>query len=312
MARESLERLKGSPRRLAIVVAMLSLAVGVAVLGGFTLFSALLTGGSGPVQPRRAEGVPPPEHQGGPLRVMTVNLAHGRGTAFSQLLVDASKTRDNLKRVAREIIGYDPHVVALQEADLGSFWSGGFDNVAYLAKQASCPWSVPGMHVKGMGLEYGCSLISRLPVGNARSHTFPFYPPTPTKGWVLAEIPWPGRPGARVAVVSLHLDWLLPQKRREQALVFIRHMENVARPLVVMGDFNTEETGDGSVLDLVMDELNLRAWRPGDRNLVTMPGMNMRLDWILVSRELSFTDHAVLHVEVSDHLPVYAELSRRP
>jgi hypothetical protein len=73
------------------------------------------------------------------LRVATLNLAHGRKDSFNQLFVWESTFKENLNDVAEVLTRHRPHVVALQEADAVSRWSGSFDHVAYLAA-AGYPW----------------------------------------------------------------------------------------------------------------------------------------------------------------------------
>ena len=51
------------------------------------------------------------------LTVMTVNVAHGRGTSLHQALQDADAIRINLNKVADVFVHHDPDVIALQEAD---------------------------------------------------------------------------------------------------------------------------------------------------------------------------------------------------
>jgi endonuclease/exonuclease/phosphatase family metal-dependent hydrolase len=51
----------------------------------------------------------------------------------------------------------------------------------------------------------------------------------------------------------------------------------------------------------------LRAYRPAAQELGTYKGTK-RLDWILISQELSFVDYTVLPDVVSDHLAVLATI----
>jgi endonuclease/exonuclease/phosphatase family metal-dependent hydrolase len=48
--------------------------------------------------------------------------------------------------------------------------------------------------------------------------------------------------------------------------------------------------------------------RPEADDLVTFPSLERRLDWVLVSKEITFVGHRVLDEEVSDHRPVVADL----
>ena len=76
----------------------------------------------------------------GTLSVMTVNLAHGRGNGFHQLFQDGDRARENLDAVGVLIDRERPQIVALQEADAPSGWSGAFDHVGYLAHGQQLAW----------------------------------------------------------------------------------------------------------------------------------------------------------------------------
>src|SRR5262249_24095113 len=68
----------------------------------------------------------------GVLRVMTLNLAHGRGLApLQSRVLPARFFTDNLDVIAALIRRERPDLVALQEAELGSKWAGDFNHVRY-------------------------------------------------------------------------------------------------------------------------------------------------------------------------------------
>ncbi len=73
------------------------------------------------------------------LRVVTLNLAHGRKDGRNQLLQKTETIRNNLGDVAGVLKLVDAHLVALQEADAESSWSGKFNHVAFLGEQADYP-----------------------------------------------------------------------------------------------------------------------------------------------------------------------------
>ena len=117
------------------------------------------------------------------LRVMTLNVAHGRGTGRHQLLTTKSKHQANLDAVAAVLARERPDVVALQEADGPSVWSGSFSHVDYLAGKARFACSVRGAHMEALKLSYGTALLSLLPLKHPLSVAFAPSPPTPTKGF---------------------------------------------------------------------------------------------------------------------------------
>jgi endonuclease/exonuclease/phosphatase family metal-dependent hydrolase len=242
------------------------------------------------------------------LKVMTLNLAHGRGDSFHQLLQRSDTTLANLETIATLFKTTGPDVVALQEADGPSFWSGNFDHVEYLAKQASFGRSVRGAHVDGIGLSYGTALLANLELQDAQAITFePTLSPVP-KGFVVSTIRWPGIPCVGIDVVSIHLDFASESIRRKQAGELIETLRARNRPVIVMGDMNSEWQLQDSTVQYLSRELNLSAYSPERTDLDTFPAFGERLDWILVSPELKFRSYRVLDDVVSDHRGVVAEL----
>jgi endonuclease/exonuclease/phosphatase family metal-dependent hydrolase len=247
------------------------------------------------------------ETHGDRLRIMTLNIAHGRGEAFHQLLQLSDTTLDNLKRIAALLRDSDVHVAALQEADGPSFWSGNFNHVDYLARHAAFSQSVHGQHVDGMGLAYGTALISSLSLKNPQAITFnPGLSPVP-KGFVVSTINWPGTLDVDVDVVSVHLDHASASTREKQAEALIATLKDRQRPVILMGDFNCGWQQDSSVHQ-ISQALGLTAYLPEVTGLETFPAFGKRLDWILVSKGIAFRSYAVLPDSLSDHRGVLAEL----
>ena len=84
------------------------------------------------------------------------------------------------------------------------------------------------------------------------------------------------------------------------------------RPLVIMGDFNTDWDDRDGALRMLSDALGLSAYAPSGQTIVTYPRLGRRLDWILISTSLEFIDFRVLQDGVSDHRAVVAEIGLSP
>ncbi len=248
-------------------------------------------------------------YQPGTLTVMTLNLAHARAEGFHQLFQGGRTAVRNLDDIALLMAQQAPDVVAFQEADGPSFWSGGFDHVDYLAQHQGNAQYVRGEHARGAGLSYGTALLSRLDLRDPLAVTFDPEHSTTPKGFVVSTIQWPGMPWLSVDVVSLHLDPLGRSLREHQARELITTLKSRGRPLIVMGDFNAEWQREGSVLHLITETLGLKAYGPERSDLMTFPRLDERLDWILVSPALSFVTYYVLPDPVSDHRAVVAEIA---
>ncbi len=291
--------------------------LGVSVL----LFFASCTAGSSqePLQGRlrpdaTAESAPAgAERFQGPLTVMTLNLAHGRGTAFSQLLQTGAATRENLTRVAGLLKTHAADIVALQEADGPSLWSGDMDHVALLAVGAGYNWHARATHVSYWLATYGTAMLSREPFADAFGHTFQPSPPTFNKGFLLGQFHWQPDPNSntvlKIDVLSVHLDFSRKSVRESQIEEMMQLMAGRNHPTIILGDFNREWFADGSVVKRLAERAGLIVYQPTARNLGTFFDGKKRFDWILLSRDLTFTRYAVVPDVVSDHLAVIAEIN---
>jgi len=249
----------------------------------------------------------PARHEGS-LRVLSLNVAHGRADGAHQLLQTARHRERTLARIAALFDRERPDIVGLQEADGPSFWSGGFCHVESLAQRSGFAFAVHGAHVEGPGVSYGTGLLSRLELGDAVACTFDRSLPTPAKGFTLATVRLDDE--TAVDVVSVHLDFLRADVRARQVARMVEVLAPRARPLVVMGDFNAEWHDESSAVQRLADSLGLVAHAPEVR-AHTFPAFRARLDWILVSPQLAFERHEVLSDVVSDHLPVIADIRLR-
>ncbi len=243
------------------------------------------------------------------LRVMTLNIAHGRGTGFHQMLQHSDKTRNNLDRLATLLNDNAPDIVALQEVDAPSFWSGNFNHVEYLASRTVFTHSVQASHVDAMGLSYGTALMSRLHLTNPQAITFdPSLSPVP-KGFVVSTVSWPGKTNVNIDVISVHLDFMSEVIRKQQADELITVLRNRNNQMILMGDLNTEWHEYGSTAQYLAAELGLRAFQPDNRELITFPKSKGRIDWILISSALEFRSHEVIGTGISDHRGIIARIA---
>lgn len=242
------------------------------------------------------------------MKVLTLNIAHGRKDRLHQVFQKRSTIESHLDEIAQVLRRERPHVVALQEADGPSLWSGRFDHVRYLADAAEFPHAVRGDHVKGMRVAYGTALLSQFPLSKPLVRKFRRSPPTMRKGFVVSTIHWPARPELILDVVSVHLDFARRKVRRQQAEALIETLAARNDPIVILGDLNCDHVGRDPTVRMLIDRLNLSAYRPEAYDLITFPPRRRRLDWILVSPELRFVGYRTLPDVVSDHLGVLAEL----
>jgi len=244
------------------------------------------------------------------LDVLTLNLAHARGRWPSQLLVTRGGHQQNLDAVATMLKRVAADVVALQEADGPSLWSGRFDHVAHLAEAASVDCAVHGLHAVSWLYRFGAALLSRVDLHDTGSHTFRPSPPTTTKGFVRGTVLWRSADDAAirpVTLVSVHLDFSRREVRDAQVAEMVDALTGLGTPLIVLGDLNEDWTLEDSAVRRIAREIGLRAFTPAAAEFATYKRAR-RLDWILVSEDLEFVDYAVLPDRVSDHRALFARI----
>ena len=251
----------------------------------------------------------------GDLRVLSLNLAHGRKDGFNQLFLNREDFEHNLADAAVLLVREDADIVALQEADGPSRWSGGFDHVATLAKGAGYPWFVRASHAQSWMFDYGTALLSRQAFEETLNHTFESSPPTMDKGLLLGQIRWqkPGKDEETVAVdvISVHLDFSRNKVRQKQIGEISQLLRARNNPVIILGDFNSEWFAEASVVKALSERAGLQVYRPESEDLGTYKDGTKRLDWILISRELKFIDYQVLDDQISDHRAIFAKIGFR-
>jgi endonuclease/exonuclease/phosphatase family metal-dependent hydrolase len=247
------------------------------------------------------------------LRLLTLNLAHGRRRGTHQALVPRARLERNLHHIGTAVRAIAPDVVALQEADGPSAWSGNFDHVATLADLIQLQEFFRGEHNPlGRGrfnLASGTALLSHHPLRDPVSQRFGLSW-RDTKGFVVATIAVPQWGGQEIDVASVHLDFLVRRVRRAQIRRLAETLAARSRPLVVLGDLNCCFSREPYSMELLTRKLGLHAFQP-DSHSPTFPAFRprRRLDWILISPELEFHGYGTLPARISDHLLVMADLA---
>lgn len=244
------------------------------------------------------------------LKILTLNVAHGRKDAFNQIFVSKKKIRQNLTEIANVISRQNADVVALQEADGASRWSGNFDHVAFIADKADYPWFYRAAHASSWLFTYGTAILSQFPMAETIEHTFKPSPPTFTKGFLLGHVMW--KPDTKtdrtvpIDIVSVHLDFSRKKVRQQQIIEITKMLSKRSNPIIILGDFNSEWFSDDSVVRRLADKAHMKVYQPDAKHLQTYPKQGKRLDWILISDELDFVSHEVLPDVISDHQVVIA------
>ncbi|MEN8206160.1 MAG: endonuclease/exonuclease/phosphatase family protein [Pseudomonadota bacterium] len=248
----------------------------------------------------------------GTLKVLSLNIAHGRKDGMNQLFLDSSTIRKNLDEIAAVLNQTGADIVALQEADSPSRWSGNFDHIALLAEQADYAAVTHTPHASSWLFNYGTAILSHAAFTETLNYTFEPSPPTMNKGFTLAQIIWQPQGESQAPVlldiVSVHLDFSRKQVRESQIREIKQALAGRDNPTIILGDFNSDWLADELVVRALASGMKLKGYRPSADDLDTYPSGNKRLDWILISKTLEFTSYEVLPDVLSDHKAVVADI----
>ena len=279
-------------------------------LTSVALVCALLTPDAAAECPAVEEGVGAIESTS--IRAVTLNVAHGRKDGRNQMLLGEETIRSNLLEVADFLDRSEADVIALQEVDAESKWSGKFHHLDFLSENSAYVCSYHGLHASGRMYDFGTALLAQTSFRDSFTHSFKPSWPTTTKGFSFAALDW--NPGGAlpeptvVNFVSVHLDFSRRSVRRSQVEEMVAALSQIEGPMVMMGDFNTDWEAKESSLKSLAEQLNLSAFKPTAEGLSTYGKKGARLDWILISDDLEFSDYSVLPEVMSDHYAVAAEI----
>lgn len=240
------------------------------------------------------------------LRLLTFNMQVGIQTrgyhdyvlkSWQHLFPSASR-RKALQRIAELVQSFD--LVALQEADAGSWRSRHQNQVETVAQLAQFPyWYQQVNRNLGALARHSNGVLARQPLQNLEKHTLPGW--LPGRGLMLAQLRWQGQQ-IMIAVTHLALD------RRTQfgQLDYLVQQVADAQHLIIMGDLNQEA-------EVLLQQSPLKRLRllPLPHLCRSFPSWRPRrgLDHILVSEGLALQRMATIHHPLSDHLPVAAEIT---
>ena len=298
-------------RKLLITTAMVSI-FGLVLIGFFIPVSVTEANSINPEIPACNLPVSQDVITSPHLSVLTLNLAHGRKSALNQMLQKTSTTRRNLEEIADFFSNSGADLIALQEADAPSRWSGKFNHVEFVSEKSPYPCRLHAHHASKYMYDFGTALLSKVPYTNSILHTFTPSPPTTNKGFVMGEVRW--NPGGElpepitVSVISVHLDFSRKKVREAQIEEMRAMLPDITPPVIILGDFNTDWASEDSSLKTIVAKGNLKVYQPESTQLGTYKKGKHRLDWILISNELEFVSYDVPRVVLSDHQPVQATL----
>jgi endonuclease/exonuclease/phosphatase family metal-dependent hydrolase len=232
------------------------------------------------------------------LRVMTYNIHVGVGM---------DKKLD-LQRIADVITKEKPDLVGLQEVDRGVRRTEGKDEIVELASLTRMHYAF-AHNLDYQGGQYGVAVLSRYPIKNIDHRKFENRRESERRGMLRIEVEVSGR---TLTFVNTHLDYQYADGRLFEAEQMLRFLRDVKGPLIVVGDFNDEPSGDTYKL---MREGFDDAWSRSKDAGLSYPADKpvKRIDYIFTRRsDRSRVKKAwIISSLASDHLPVVAEVELR-
>ena len=226
------------------------------------------------------------------IRVMTWNIHGGVGP----------DRRHDLERVVDLIQQTDPDIVALQEID--SRRSKGSDHPIEVLKRALGHHGVAAAAILTSDGDYGQVLLSRWPFQDSQVHDISYGKREPRRA-ITAIV---SAPAGQVFVLATHLG-LKFAERRTQCARLTQLLEQSKLVTVALGDFN-DWLWPGSVQNALKKRL------PGRTHKRTFPARFplLKLDRVFIRPAAALLRSWVVPAgaEVSDHLPLVAEIDLNP
>lgn len=238
------------------------------------------------------------------LRLMSFNMQVGIQTAAYhhyllkswQHFLPARSRETALSQIAKLVQEFD--LVALQEADAGSFRSSRLNQVERLALDAGFPyWYQQVNRNLGQFARHSNGVLTRLPAVEVEQFALPGL--LPGRGLMILKF---GEGEHQLTVAITHLA--LGKRTQFNQLAFLIDQVADAKNLIIMGDLNQE--AEVLLTQSPLSRLNLQPLMAA----ATYPSWQPQrgLDHILISDSINLQRIAVINHPLSDHLPVAAEI----
>jgi len=266
------------------------------------------------------------------LRVLIYNIAHGRGPTNTNWEGPVSADRERVRKIAAWIAEQNADIVVLNEVDFDSTWSGHQNQAAAIAELAGFPHRLEQRNFDLRFIygswKFGNAVLSKFPIVDARSIEYPVL--YAWEDWLAGSKQGVGctlalSPERRVEVLAVHLEVRSEAIRVGSARALIAAAESSDLPTIAAGDFNSSPSDfPGAVktrrgenaMDVLADsdafQLPPPARGPPREAELTFTSTQPQraIDWILIPPRWHYERYRVFDIELSDHRPVMATVSR--
>jgi len=253
------------------------------------------------------------------LRLLTFNIAHARGLSLHQGLRSAAQLRKNLISIARLIQRLDADIVALQEIDENSRWSGSFDHLAFLREHTGLAHTAFGINNRRTGryhLNYGNAVLSKMPI--VHTETVPFGAgKVGEKGFVFVELDM-GRE-KRLPLFNIHMHHRSRPQRLRQTIRLMHYLDEQilnrsvhwSSPPILCGDFNNPSHWPDATSTLLgyFEQSNNYTLLPKTGRTFPSPMPARALDYVFLPQECQNPTAEIVSSLLSDHRPVLVEFA---
>lgn len=218
----------------------------------------------------------------------------------------------DLERVATVLEGTDAQVIGLQEVD--RHWgerSENVDQAKWLAERLDMFYCYtanldnPPAEGSTQNRQYGTAILSDFPLGNCTSTPLTNHPKGEQRSLAQADLTVRGVP---VRFYNTHLTHNSDEGREVQAREVNEVVAADGRPAILVGDLNARP--DKPVYQSFTKHL-ADAWPmvgEGDGFTFDSDNPKGRIDYILVSGQITPTSMSVVPTIASDHMPIVATL----
>jgi endonuclease/exonuclease/phosphatase family metal-dependent hydrolase len=250
------------------------------------------------------------------VRIVTYNIAHGRGLSPIQGMTTKRRIQATLKKIAKLLTDLQPDIVALQEIDENSRWAGNFDHLEFLRAASGFEHAVFGINNRREGLlnlSYGNAILSRHPIVEWENISFGRRS-IGEKGFMFAEVELHRR---RLPIANMHLHYRSREHRFRQVDHFLAYLLLKQRvrhphwtvPPVVCGDFNNTHKGSDATSTLLshLHDYGDYTLHPQEGRTFPSPLPTRRLDFIFLPPGVTRPHSHIVRSLLSDHLPVVVD-----
>ena len=250
------------------------------------------------------------------VRIVTFNIAHGRGLSPIQGMTTRRRIRATLLKIAKLLADLKPDIVALQEIDEKSRWAGNFDHLEFLREFGGFDHAVFGINNRREGLLnlcYGNAILSRHPITAWENIAFG-QSKLGEKGFLFAEI---DVNGSRLPVANMHLHYRSRVHRFAQVDRFLAYLRDKQRdrrthwalPPIVCGDLNNTRSSSDATSSLLshLHDYDDYSLHPREGCTFPSPLPGRLLDFVYLPPGAKNAESHIVRSYLSDHRPVVVD-----